>query len=417
MVFPDVFERAEGSFMYSRDGRCYIDFYAGSSSLNYGHNPSEMKRALIEYVESNGIFTAMDLDTSVRRKFMQRFEDIILRPRGLRYLVMSPGPAGTNGVEAALMLARRVTGRQNVFAFHGAYHGMSGASLGATGDLSLRESASVSKWVTFFPFDDGYASGLNSIEYMDAVLNDPKSGVEQPACVIVETVQAEAGVYVASSEWLQGLVQLCKRHNLLLIVDDVQVGIGRTGPFFSFERSGIVPDIVVLSKSLSGIGLPLTLTLFRDELDAWNPGDYKGTFRGIQPVFAIATASLEYWRDGSLESSVYEKGELIESALQRIVKRHQQIFCIRGVGMMWGLCARDPQTDLIQRTAELAFQRGVLVESTGRHDSVLKITPPLTITSECLLEGLALLEQAADQAVAQLHDDSAAPSLTVDQRD
>lgn len=393
--------------MYSRDGRRYIDFYAGSSSLNYGHNPSEFKRALIEYVASNGIFTAMDLDTSVRRKFMERLEEIILRPRGLRFRVMSPGPAGTNGVEAALMLARKVTGRQNVFAFHGAYHGMSGTSLEATGDLSLRESASISRWVTFFPFDDGYASGMNSIAYMDAILNDPKSGVEQPACVIVETVQAEAGVYVASNEWLQELAQLCKRHNILLIVDDVQVGIGRTGPFFSFERSGIVPDIVILSKSLSGIGLPLTLTLFRDDLDAWNPGDYKGTFRGIQPAFATATAALEYWRDGGLESSVREKGALIESALKRIINRHQQLFCVRGIGMMWGLCARDPQTALIRRTAELAFQHGLLVESTGRHESVLKITPALTITSECLLEGLAILEQAAEQAVAQLHDYSA----------
>src|SRR5262245_7973201 len=168
-AFPDVFERAEGAFMFSRSGQRYLDFYAGSSSLNYGHNPPELRRALVEYIESGGIMTAMDLDTSVRRDFMQRFEEIILRPRGLDYRVMSPGPAGTNGVEAALLLARKATGRRNVFAFHGAYHGMSSGSLSVTGDLALREVAALSSSVTFFPFDCGYTSGMDSIAYMDSV--------------------------------------------------------------------------------------------------------------------------------------------------------------------------------------------------------------------------------------------------------
>jgi diaminobutyrate-2-oxoglutarate transaminase len=408
-VFPDVFDRAEGSLMYSRSGRAYLDFYAGSSSLNYGHNAPELTRALIGYIESGGIVTAMDLDTSIRRAFMQRFEEVILRPRGLNYRVMSPGPAGTNGVEAALMLARKASERTNIFAFHGAYHGMSGGSLSATGDLSLRERAPLSTSVTFFPFDNGYASGMNSLEYMEAVLNDPKSGIEPPAGVIVETVQAEAGVYVASNEWLQGLATLCRRHDILLIIDDVQVGIGRTGPFFSFERCGIVPDIVVLSKSLSGIGLPLTLVLFKSDLDVWQPGEYKGTFRGIQPAFATATVALDYWRDDRLQRSVLEKGGVIESALGEIAERHPSTFCVRGVGMIWGLCAvSQPESRLIQRIAQRSFARGLLVESTGRRDSVLKCTPALTIPLEHLRDGLAILEQSVSEAVAGLVDESVA---------
>jgi diaminobutyrate-2-oxoglutarate transaminase len=402
-IFPDVFDRADGSFMYSREGRRYLDFYAGSSSLNYGHNPPELKRALIAYIESGGIFTAMDLDTRIRRVFMERFEDIILKPRRLDYRVMSPGPAGTNGVEAALTLARKVTGRHNIFAFHGAYHGMSAGSLAVTGDESLRaQAASLPAAVTFFPFDDGYAAGIDSIAYMDAVLSDPKSGVEVPAAVMVETVQGEAGVFVASDKWLQRLAALCRRHDMLMIVDDVQVGIGRTGPFFSFERSGLAPDIVVLSKSLSGIGLPLTLVLFHKDLDVWRPGEYKGTFRGLQPAFATAAAALEYWRDDSLQREIMEKGVIIRSALNAMTLRYQGIIATRGLGMMWGLCALGLSGGaVIARIASACFERGLLVESTGRHDSVLKITPPLTIATEDLRAGLTTLERSVDIVLAR----------------
>ena len=396
-AFPDVFERAEGSFMYSRQGKRYIDFYSGSSSVNYGHNPPAMRRALLQYIESGGIVTAMDLDTSVRRVFMERFEEIILHPRRLPYRVMSPGPSGTSGVEAALTLARKVTGRRNVFAFHGAYHGMGAGSLATTGDAGLRAQAgSLPPDVTFFPFDDAYATGLDSLAYMEAVLSDPKSGVALPAAVIVETVQGEAGVFVASRAWLERLGELCTRHKILLIVDDVQVGVGRTGPFFSFERCRMVPDIVVLSKSLSGCGLPLTLVLFREELDVWRPGDYKGTFRGIQPAFATATAALEhYWRDDRLEREVKAKGEVMGAALSALAARFPGALAVRGIGMIWGLCA-PVNPAVIDRIARHCFERALLVEITGRRDSVLKLTPPLTMPDETLTEALDTLTGCVD---------------------
>jgi diaminobutyrate-2-oxoglutarate transaminase len=396
-AFPDVFDRAEGSFMYSRQGKRYIDFYSGSSSVNYGHNPPPLRRALLQYFESGGIVTAMDLDTAVRRVFMERFEEIILHPRRLPYRVMSPGPSGTSGVEAALTLARKVTGRRNVFAFHGAYHGMGAGSLAATGDFGLRAQAgSLPPDVTFFPFDDGYVPGLDSIAYMEAVLSDPKSGVAPPAAVIVETVQGEAGVFVASKAWLERLGELCAGHKILLIVDDVQVGVGRTGPFFSFERCRMVPDIVVLSKSLSGCGLPLTLVLFREDLDVWRPGDYKGTFRGIQPAFASATAALEhYWRDDRLQRQVAAKGEVIGAAMASLVARFPSALAVRGIGMMWGLCATQNPAS-IERIARQCFERALLVEISGRRDSVLKLTPPLTMPDETLAEALEILSACVD---------------------
>jgi diaminobutyrate-2-oxoglutarate transaminase len=395
-AFPDVFERAEGSFMYSRQGKRYIDFWAASSSVNYGHNAPPLRRALLQYLESGGIVTAMDLDTSVRRAFMERFEEIILRPRRLPYRVMGPGPSGTSGVEAALTLARKVTGRRNIFAFHGAYHGMSAGSLAATGNIAARaQVASLPPDVTFFPFDD-YAPGLDSIAYMEAVLSDPKSGVAPPAAVIVETVQGEGGIFVASKAWLERLGELCARHKILLIVDDIQMAIGRTGPFFSFERCRMVPDIVVLSKSLSGCGIPLTLVLFREDLDVWRPGDYKGTFRGIQPAFATGAAALDhYWRDDRLQRQVAAKGEVMSAALSALAARFPGALAVRGIGMMWGLCATQNPA-LINRIARQCFERSLLVEIAGRRDGVMKISPALTIPDEILAEGLEVLTACVD---------------------
>jgi diaminobutyrate-2-oxoglutarate transaminase len=334
----------------------------------------------------------MDLDTSIRRVFMERFEDIILRPRRLAYRVMGPGPSGTSGVEAALTLARKVTGRRNVFAFHGAYHGMSAGSLAATGNVALRAHvASLPSDVTFFPFDDGYVPGLDSIAYMEAVLSDPKSGVALPAAVIVETVQGEGGIFVASKAWLERLGELCARHKILLIVDDIQMAVGRTGPFFSFERCRMVPDIVVLSKSLSGCGLPLTLVLFREDLDVWRPGDYKGTFRGVQPAFATAAAALEhYWRDDRLQRQVAAKGEVMGAALSALAARFPGALAVRGIGMIWALCATQNPA-LSDRIARQCFERSLLVEIAGRRDSVIKLTPALTIPDETLAEGLEIV--------------------------
>lgn len=395
-AFPGIFQRAEGPLLFTQEGRRYIDFYSGSSSLNYGHNPPEIRRALVDYLNAGGIVNAMDLDTTARRAFVDRFAEFILHPRGLDFKIMCPGPAGTNAIEAALTLARKATGRRNIFAFHGAYHGMTIGSLSATGNLRLRAQAgSLCPDVTFFPFGDAYAPGVDSISYMDAVLSDPKSGVERPAAVIVETVQAEGGVIVGSAEWLNRLAALCRRHDILLIVDDVQAGVGRTGPFFSFERCDFVPDITTLSKSLSGCGLPLSLVLFRKDLDIWSPGGYKGTFRGFQPAFVTAMAALDYWKDDTLQRAVMANGVVMEDALSGLLARLPDGFSVRGLGMIWGLCAgRQDDAALVGRVAQRCFELGLLVETAGRHDGIIKLMPPLTIPGEVLGEGLGILARA-----------------------
>lgn len=301
--WPTVFDRAEGSFMYDEDGRGYLDFFAGAGALNYGHNHPDLRRPLIEYLESGAVVHSLDMYTKAKRTFLARFRDLILEPRRLDYRVQFPGPTGTNSVETALKLARKVTGRENVISFTNAFHGMTLGALAVTGNSMKRGGAGVPlSHATPVPYDDYFDGETPDFLWLERVLTDSGSGIEYPAAVIVETVQGEGGLNAGRATWLRELRELCTRHGMLLIVDDVQAGCGRTGTFFSFEEAGIVPDIVCLSKSVSGYGLPMALTLFRPELDVWEPGEHNGTFRGHNPAFVTGAAALEkFWSDDVLD--------------------------------------------------------------------------------------------------------------------
>src|SRR5436190_7416239 len=291
--FPASFTRAKGARLTADDGRTYIDFLAGAGALNYGHNHERIKGAILEYLAADGVIQGLDLHTPAKAAFLETFERLILEPRGLSYKVQFTGPTGTNAVEAAFKLARKATGRTGIFAFAGGYHGHSLGGLAATANRDHRAAAGVPlDNVTFMPFPFGQTAQIDTLGYLEAVLNDSHSGVELPAAVIVETVQGEGGVCVAPAEWMQRLRRICDDHGILLIVDDIQAGCGRTGPFFSFERAGIVPDLVTVSKSISGYGLPMSLVLMRPELDVWQPAEHTGTFRGNQLAFVAAEAAL-----------------------------------------------------------------------------------------------------------------------------
>ncbi|MBO4207673.1 diaminobutyrate--2-oxoglutarate transaminase [Micromonospora echinofusca] len=399
--WPVVFDRARGSRMFDRDGRSYLDFFAGASALNYGHNHPVLKRALLAHLERDGVTHSLDMLTTAKEDFLTEFATRVLGPRRLDYRVQFPGPTGTNSVEAALKLARKVTGRSTVVAFTGAFHGMSLGSLAITGNAAKRAGAGVPLGHTWrIPYDGFAGDQVPGLTLLDSMLADSSSGVDLPAAVIVETVQGEGGVNPASLTWLADLAQLCRRRDILLIVDDIQMGCGRTGPFFSFEAAGITPDIVCLSKSISGYGLPMSLTLFRSELDVWQPGEHNGTFRGNNPAFVTAAAALrEFWADSTLEKQTEERGVLFEEKLGELADRYPaHITASRGRGLVWGLAFRDPQT--ARQVADAAFARGLLVETSGSYDEVVKLMPPLTSTDEELAEGLGILREAVTSAVA-----------------
>jgi diaminobutyrate-2-oxoglutarate transaminase len=306
--------------------------------------------------------------------------------------VVFPGPGGANAVEAAMKLARAVTGRAEVVHFTNSFHGATLGALAVTGNQHHRGAAGIPLGgTTSVPFD-GY-DGTDRPEHLARLLDDPGSGLDRPAAVIVETVQGEGGVNVARPEWLRALAELCRHHEILLIVDDVQMGCGRTGPFFSFEDAGIVPDMVCLSKSISGYGLPLALTLIRPELDVWRPGAHNGTFRGVNVAFVTATEALRtYWRDDTLEKSTRAKGERVADTLQGIVDANAGAgLSARGRGLVHGLVVGAELADAV--SAE-AFARGLLMETSGPRDEVVKLLPPLTISDADLAEGLAVLEES-----------------------
>ncbi|MEU9923022.1 diaminobutyrate--2-oxoglutarate transaminase [Streptomyces griseoluteus] len=393
--WPALFDRAHGSTLYDEHHRPYLDFFSGAGALNYGHNNPVLKRALLDYIERDGITHALDMSTAAKRTFLETFQETVLEPRELPYKVMFPGPAGTTAVEAALKLARKVKGREGIVFFSNAFHGMSLGSLAVTGNASKRAGAGVPLvHATPMPYDDRSDGRARGFHWFDRLLASEGSGLDIPAAVIVETVQGEGGINVARAEWLHDLAQLCRRRDMLMIVDDIQMGCGRTGRFFSFEEAGITPDIVTLSKSVSGYGLPMAMTLFRPELDVWEPGEHNGTFRGFNPAFVTATAALEeYWSDGWLEKQTLARGERVEQVLRAVAAdRPGSALDVRGRGLAWGMEFADPSR--ATAVCARAFELGLLLETSGPQDQVAKLLPPLTIADEELEHGLVLFSRA-----------------------
>ena len=397
--FPRVFTTARGSRLIDEDGRSYVDFLAGAGVLNYGHNEPRLKQRLIEYLAEDGITHGLDMATTAKREFLETFETVILQPRGLEYKLQFPGPGGANAVEAALKLARKVTGRRRVVAFTHGFHGMSLGALAVSGNLRARAAAGVElSDATIMPFDGYLGAGIDTLEVLARYLTDDHSGLDKPAAFIVETVQGEGGVNVASAKWLQGLERLAREHGILLIVDDIQAGCGRCGSFFSFEEAGITPDIVCLSKALSGLGSPMALTLMRPDLDQWAPGEHNGTFRGNNLAFVTATAALDcFWRTSELEQQVRIKAELVTERLWEMSLLRPGIRAeVRGRGLLHGLHLGVP--GLAREVAMRAFDAGLVIETAGPDDGVLKLMPPLTISVDELTFGLDVIETAIDAA-------------------
>ncbi len=397
--FPTVFERARGHELVDEDGRAYVDFFAGAGTLNYGHNDPALKRSLLRYIEDDGIIHSLDMASVAKRTFMQRFRDLILAPRGLDYKLMFPGPTGTNAVESALKLARKVTGRTVVYGFDGGFHGMTLGSLAVTSNAMKRGGAGIPlEHAVLLPFDGQERDGLDSIAYLERRLeNDAREG-RSPAAVLLETVQCEGGVNVATNAWLRDVADLAHQHGALLVVDDIQAGCGRTGQFFSFTEAGVVPDVVCLSKSLSGFGLPMALVLLRPSLDVWKPGEHNGTFRGHNAAFVTAAEALErYWKDSQLQAEVERKGRLVRARLESLAQEHDASSEVRGRGLVQGLVLQPGLASLV---AAECFERGLVIETAGHEDEVLKLLPPLTIPDDALRAGLDVIASALSTVLA-----------------
>lgn len=399
--FPVVFSTAKGSWLYSQDGDAYLDFLAGAGSLNYGHNNAIFKQALLEYIDKDGITHGLDMHSEAKADFLNALQTYIFAPRQLDYKVQFTGPTGTNAVEAAMKLARKVTSRSNIVVFTNGFHGCTYGALAATGNQHHRGGAGLSlSGVTRLPFD-GYAD-IDGLALFETMLNDPSSGLDKPAAVLLETVQGEGGLNVASTAWLQKLEKICRAHGVLMIVDDIQAGCGRTGTFFSFEPAEIKPDIVTLSKSIGGYGLPLAVVLFKPELDAWKPGEHNGTFRGNNHAFVTATKALEtYWANDEFEQHIKARTEQVTQVIQATLRRFPTLFTRhKGRGMMQGIECQ--YGEIANKIARECFRLGMVIETAGPEDQVVKFFCPLTISESELQQGLTIFQQAVENVASQL---------------
>lgn len=399
-TYDVVFERASGSHLHGEDGRDYIDFLAGCASLNYGHNHPAMRDALVEYVAGDGLAHGLDLFTGAKREFLETFERLILAPRGLDHVVQFTGPTGTNAVDAAMKLARRVTGRRNIVTFSNAFHGVTSGSLAATGNATQRMDQWLSHTdVTRWPYDGYGGTGVEQLDLLDTLLGDPSGGIPAPAAFLVECVQGEGGLNVASAPWMQRLEQLARSHGALLIVDDIQAGCGRTGTFFSFEPLGVTPDMVTLSKSISGYGLPMSLVLLRPELDVWSPAQHNGTFRGNSHAFVTGRVALEtFWSDDRLVKAVERNASIVAEGLGRIAALVPE-GRVKGRGMFQGVDVGDG--DLADAICRRAFELGVIIETCGPSGEIVKVLAPLTTDEETLRRGLDVLLAASREVIAR----------------
>jgi diaminobutyrate-2-oxoglutarate transaminase len=387
-----------GSHITNEEGREYLDFFAGAGSLNYGHNHPTLKAALIDYLQADGILHGLDMATEAKREFIETFERTILKPRRLDYKIQFTGPTGTNAVEAALKLARQVKARNNILCFTNAFHGVTTGSVAATGSSKFRDATGASLTDTqFVPYANYYGRDINTLDLIEKQLCDPGSGMDAPAAVLVECIQGEGGINTASADWLRGLAAMCRRHDMLLIVDDIQMGCGRTGSFFSFEQAGINPDIVTLSKSISGYGLPMALVLIKPEYDIWAPSAHNGTFRGNNAAFVTATAALNtFWADNSFADEVRVKGRLLHQRLEGLRKRHPHITAIRGRGMVAGIVLEN--SEMADAVSERCFEQGMIIETCGPHGEVVKMLPPLIMSEADLEAGLRIFDEALTHA-------------------
>lgn len=399
--FPAIFSRARGSIMLTDGGRTLIDFLSGAGTLNYGHNNHQIKASIIEYLESDAVVHGLDMATPAKLEFMETFNSIILRKRDLQYRFQFTGPTGANAIEAALKLSRKVTGRQNIISFTRGYHGMSLGALAASGNRYYRAASSVSlSGVTFMPYDGYLGPAVDTADHLKKVLMDESSGIDRPAAILVETVQGEGGINLAGKDWLQSIQAIAESVGALFIIDDIQMGCGRTGEFFSFEFAGLSPDIVAMSKSLSGYGLPLSMLLIKEEFDAWRPGEHTGTFRGNNLALVSATAAINiYWRCGTLAQEVQRMGELVRCRLEDVASQYGNSFAVRGRGMAWGFDCQ--MAEIAEATTRKAFQNGLIIERCGPNDQVVKVLPALTIDSDTLNQGLEIFERSLAETLKE----------------
>ncbi|HKM62830.1 MAG TPA: aspartate aminotransferase family protein [Acidisphaera sp.] len=390
-AFPAVFARAQGPWLIDTAGRRYLDFLTGAGVMVLGHNHPAVRAAVA--TDPDPVTNGLDLLTTAKLAFVERLRTILPGDMAATHKLHFCGPTGSDCVEAALKLASIATGRRGVIAFAGGYHGMTQGALSVSSSRRLREVGLLGPAAVDFcpypyplrfpaPYRTPEAATAFCLANLQLMLEDPHSGIGRPGMLLLEAVQGEGGTVVAPPAFLTAVAELCRRHGILLAVDEVQSAMGRTGRWFAFEYAGIEPDIVCLSKGVGG-GYPLSLLLFHRRLDVWQPGDHIGTFRGQQIAMTAGRATIDFIVAAGLLANATQTGTLLLERLSLLTAGHPAIAEVRGLGLMLGAeMAESGGADagaVAARLQAALFAEGVVVEVGGRGGAVIRLLPPLTI--------------------------------------
>ncbi|HLX19988.1 MAG TPA: diaminobutyrate--2-oxoglutarate transaminase family protein [Gaiellaceae bacterium] len=415
---PIGIARAQGSYIEDVDGNVFIDFLTGAGVLALGHNHPEVVEAVERQLHV--LVHGLDFPTPLKDEFVELQLSLLPESMRNRMKIQFCGPAGANAVDAALKLCKTATGRGEIVAFQGAFHGSTHSAMAVTGLVSQKAPiANAMPGVHFFPYPRrGALPGCEEVgvgeacaQYLRAVLTDPYGGIPIPAAVIMEVVQAEGGVIPAPTEFVQGVREVTSELGVPLIVDEIQTGCGRTGTWFSFEQHDIVPDVILASKALGGIGMPIAVIFYDKHLDTWAPGAHTGTFRGYQPALAAGIAAVKIIQRDRVLENVREQSAYTVRRLRELESRHECVGDVRGLGLMLGLEIVDPDTGEPDSELALAIQRGALergliLELGGRYDCIVRLLPPLNVSRETMDQALTILDEtlasAARVQIAQL---------------
>lgn len=410
---PMALLRGRGATLEDVDGNRYIDFFGGAAVMNVGHaNPGVVEAAAAQLGK---LSHALDFPTPARRSLVEKL--MMLLPADLNRVFFG-GPTGSDAVEAAVKLAKTNTGLIPLIAFEGSYHGMSSGALALTSGLSYKEDfLPLIPEVHFIPYAYCYrcvfkreptSCRLECAGYLEHILEDPHAGVAKPAAVIIEAIQGEGGSIVPPQGYLPEIRRVCQKYEVLLIVDEIQAGFCRTGKVFSFEHTGVVPDIMTMSKALGGIGLPISGLAYKEALDTWPPGKHIGTFRGNVAAYAAGAAALDFMIQNHLAEHARSLGETMLDWLLDIKKNSRIVGDVRGIGLMLGVelvkdkASKAPAPDLAKQVRTLCHRHGLLVEIGGHYDNVVRFLPPLVLTQELAMKGIEIFESAVHTIAKRL---------------
>ena len=404
---PVAVRRASGSHVEDLDGNVFLDFLTGAGSLPLGHGHPEVLAAATRQMASH--CHGLDFPSEAKQQFTAGM--LATLPPDMRdYKVHFCAPTGADAIEAALKLCKLYTRADEVISFQGGYHGCTTGAMSVTGLRSAKQHVgNRMPGVHFFPYSHCSACPLglqkkdcavNCIGLLEHALDDPNSGLGRPAAVLLEMVQGEGGVVPAQPEFVRRLRAVTARHQIPLVVDEIQTGCGRTGTWFAFEQYGIEPDVVVVSKGLSGLGLPVSLMFYRRKMDVWTAGAHIGTFRGNQVAFAAGVAALEVYARERVLDNVRRRGRELKDGLEDLARTHALVRNVRGLGLMLGFDVVDPATGRPSRPMAALFQsaalaRGLILELGGRDDTVVRLLPALNLTAQDLQVALRIVREVA----------------------